>query len=91
VRPLDRRNFNTFAEVAIGRELARNRLQNHRLARIARCIDVGNVVASGLQCEFVGNQCSGADVENGAHMLCAQAWARCKRCVVLMARLSFAA
>ncbi len=45
---LDGLHIDTLADVAAPGELALHRSQHHRLARIAGCVDVGNVVASRL-------------------------------------------
>ena len=49
--------------------LACHRGHDDALARVAHGVDVGNVVANGLQCNLVGLQRLGADIED-AHGLC---------------------
>ena len=88
---LNRGDLNALANVATARELAQHGLLHHALARVAGRVDIGNVVARGLQGHLVGLQRTGADVKNAAHRFCATTLARCRRCVLSMARLSLAA
>ena len=88
---LNRGDVNTVAVVAATGELAFHVLDDDGLARVARRVDVGNVVADGLKNLLVDQQGPCANVQDVAHALFPQAVARCRRSVVLMARLSLLA
>ncbi len=56
-------HVHALADVTTARELPLHRLQRQRLPRVARGIDVGDVVARGLQGHLVGEEGARADVE----------------------------
>jgi hypothetical protein len=65
VCPNHRGSVDAIAVITGARERAVHALQHDGLFRVARRVDVGDVVARGLQRELVGHQGPGADVQDG--------------------------
>ena len=61
-------HFHTVAVITRASGLALDRLQHHRLARIPGRVDIGNVVAGGLQRQLIGQQRAGSYIEDAGHV-----------------------